>query len=101
MKEKVPTYLKEFYIDSIDYEAENNIQINTDANTEKTKNEILDHIKKLDELFENIKKGEVQTKTENGTKKTLQGIFYTINEKTYTKYQTLKEEPEEVKKQNQ
>ena len=101
MKEKVPTYLKEFYIDSIDYEAENNNQINTDANTEKTKNEILDHIKKLDELFENIQKGEVQTKTENGTKKTLQGIFYMINEKTYTKYQILKEEPEEVKKQNQ
>ena len=49
----------------------------------------------------NIQKGEVQTKTENGTKKTLQGIFYMINEKTYTKYQTLKEEPEEVKKQNQ
>ena len=40
---KVHTYLKEFYIDSIDYEAENNNQINTDANTEKTKNEILDH----------------------------------------------------------
>ena len=39
----IPTYLKEFYIDSIDYEAENNNQINTDANTEKTKNEILDH----------------------------------------------------------
>ena len=92
MKEKVPTYLKEFYIDSIDYEAENNNQINTDANTEKTKNEILD---------QNIQKGEVQTKTENGTKKTLQGIFYMINEKTYTKYQILKEEPEEVKKQNQ
>ena len=82
---KVHTYLKEFYIDSIDYEAENNNQINTDANTEKTKNEILDHIKKLDELFENIQKGEVQTKTENGAKKkTLQEIFYTINGKTYT-----------------
>ena len=72
---KVHTYLKEFYIDSIDYEAENNNQINTDANTEKTKNEILDHIKKLDELFENIQKGEVQTKTENGTKKNSAGNF--------------------------
>jgi len=56
MKEKVPTYLKEFYIDSIDYEAENNNQINTDANTEKTKNEILDHIKKLDELLKHTKR---------------------------------------------
>ena len=73
---KVHTYLKEFYIDSIDYEAENNNQINTDANTEKTKNEILDHIKKLDELFENIQKGEVQTKTENGTKKKLCRKFF-------------------------
>ena len=34
---KVPTYLKEFYIDSIDYEAKNNNQINTDANTKSTK----------------------------------------------------------------
>ena len=73
---KVHTYLKEFYIDSIDYEDENNNQINTDANTEKTKNEILDHIKKLDELFENIQKGEVQTKTENGTKEKLCRKFF-------------------------
>ena len=34
---KVYTYLKEFYIDSIDYEDENNNQINTDANNKSTK----------------------------------------------------------------
>ena len=71
MKEKVPTYLKEFYIDSIDYEAENNNRINTDDNTKTTKNEILNHIAGLDPLFEKITKGKVKTKIENGTKKKL------------------------------
>ena len=55
MKEReidIPTYLKEFYIDSIDYEAKNNNRINTDANTKTTKNEILKHIEGLDPLFE-------------------------------------------------
>jgi len=32
--------------------------------------------KKLDELFENIQKGEVQTKTENGTKEKLCMKFF-------------------------
>ena len=74
---KVPTYLKEFYIDSKDYEAENNNQINTDANTEKTKNEILDqYIEKLNELFENIQKGEVKTIIENNTKKLSRKFLY-------------------------
>ena len=89
---KVPTYLKEFYIDSKDYEAENNNQINMDANTEKTKNEILDYIEKLNELFENIQKGEVKTII------TLQEILYTINGKPYTKHQILKVESAEAKK---
>ena len=89
---KVPTYLKEFYIDSKDYEAENNNQINMDANTEKTKNEILDYIEKLNELFENIQKGEVKTII------TLQEIIYTINGKPYTKHKILKVESAEAKK---
>ena len=72
MKERkidIPTYLEEFYIDSIDYFAKNNNRINTDANTIKTKNEILNHIAGLDPLFEKITKGKVKTKIENGTKK--------------------------------
>ena len=48
----IPNYLEEFYIDSIDYFAKNNNRINTDANTIKTKNEILNHIAGLDPLFE-------------------------------------------------
>ena len=39
----IPTYLKEFYIDSIDYFAKNNNRINTDDNTKTTKKEILTH----------------------------------------------------------
>ena len=38
-----PTYLKEFYIDSIDYLAKNNNRINTDDNTKNTKNQILNY----------------------------------------------------------
>ena len=38
---KVPTYLKEFYIDSIDYEAKNNNQINTYAILKVQKQKIL------------------------------------------------------------
>ena len=48
----IPTYLKEFYIDSIDYFAKNNNRINTDDNTKTTKKEILNHIAGLDPLFE-------------------------------------------------
>ena len=51
---KVHTYLKEFYIDSIDYEAENNNQINTDANTEKTKNELIEQEKKFNNFIDAI-----------------------------------------------
>ena len=40
----IPTYLKEFYIDSIDYFAKNNNRINTDDNTKTTKKEILKHM---------------------------------------------------------
>jgi hypothetical protein len=88
---KVSTYLKEFYIDSIDYEAENNNQINTDANTITTKNEILNHIYELDPLFEKILKGELKTKIENK-------IFYTVNRTTFTKEIILKIEPVVPKK---
>ena len=101
MKERkidIPTYLEEFYIDSIDYFAKNNNRINTDANTIKTKNEILNHIAGLDPLFEKIKKGEVKTKIENGTKKTIQEIFYTVNGKTIPKKQIIKQEPAVTKK---
>jgi len=47
----IPTYLKEFYIDSIDYLAKNNNRINTDDNTKTTKKEILNHIAGLDPQF--------------------------------------------------
>ena len=89
---KVPTYLKEFYIDSIDYLAKNNNRINTDDNTKTTKKEILNHIAGLDPLFENIQKGEVKTII------TLQEILYTINGKPYTKHQILNVESVEAKK---
>ena len=72
----IPTYLKELYIDSIDYFAKNNNRINTDDNTKNTKNQILNHIAGLEPLFEKITKGEVKTEIENGTKKTIQEIFY-------------------------
>ena len=72
----IPTYLKEFYIDSIDYFAKNNNRINTDDNTKNTKNQILDHIARLDPLFEKITKGEVKTEIENGTKKKLSRKFF-------------------------
>jgi hypothetical protein len=36
----------------------------------------LDYIARLDPLFEKITKGEVKTEIENGTKKTIQEIFY-------------------------
>ena len=94
----IPTNLKEFYIDSIDYEAENNNRINTDDNTKTTKKEILNHIAGLDPLFEKITKGEVKTKIENGTKKTIQEIFYTVNGKTIPKKQIIKQEPAVPKK---
>jgi len=93
-----PTNLKEFYIDSIDYFAKNNNRINTDANTIKTKNEILDHIAGLDPLFEKITKGKVKIKTENGTKKTIQEITYTVGDKTFSREQILKQEPAVPKK---
>ena len=101
MKEReidIPTYLKEFYIDSIDYLAKNNNRINTDDNTKTTKKEILNHIAGLDPLFEKITKGEVKTKIENGTKKTIQEIFYTVNGKIIPKKQILKQEPAVPKK---
>ena len=94
----IPTYLKEFYIDSIDYLAKNNNRINTDDNTKTTKKEILNHIAGLDPLFEKITKGEVKTKIENGTKKTIQEIFYTVNGKIIPKKQILKQEPAVPKK---
>ena len=101
MKERkidIPNYLKEFYIDSIDYEFANNDQINMDDNTKSTKNEILKCIEKLDPLFEKLQKGEVKTKIENGTKKTIQEIFYTVNGKIIPKKQILKQEPAVPKK---
>ena len=94
----IPNYLKEFYIDSIDYEFANNDQINMDDNTKSTKNEILKCIEKLDPLFEKLQKGEVKTKIENGTKKTIQEIFYTVNGKIIPKKQILKQEPAVPKK---
>ena len=77
----IPTYLKEFYIDSIDYFAKNNNRINTDDNTKTTKKEILNHIAGLDPLFEKITKGEVKTKIENGTKKLSRKFFIPLMEK--------------------
>ena len=97
----IPNYLKEFYIDSIDYEFANNDQINMDDNTKSTKNEILKCIEKLDPLFEKLQKGEVKTKIENGTKKTIQEIFYVANGKRISKEQILKQEPAEPKKGKQ
>ena len=70
----------------------------TDDNTKTTKKEILNHIAGLDPLFEKITKGEVKTKIENGTKKTIQEIFYTVNGKTISKKQILKQEPAVPKK---
>ena len=94
----IPTYLKEFYIDSIDYLAKNNNRINTDDYTKTTKNEILKHIAGLYPLFEKITKGEVKTIIENGTKKTIQEINYTVGDETFSKPQVLKQEPAVPKK---
>ena len=102
MKERkidIPTYLEEFYIDSIDYFAKNNNRINTDANTIKTKNEILNHIAGLDPLFEKITKGK-KSKDKNWEwyKKTIQEITYTVGDKTFSQEQILKQEPAVPKK---
>ena len=94
----IPTYLKEFYIDSIDYFAKNNNRINTDDNTKTTKKEILKPHCRVRSVIWKITKGEVKTKIENGTKKTIQEIFYTVNGKTIPKEQILKQEPAVPKK---